>query len=81
MKTEGFITKLRDAGLPEPLIDTIVCVGQLVNIKSQTKLIEAGKKCRVIYFILKGAFVCRHLNGETGDKRTIAFHRMIFSPL
>ncbi|MDB4900973.1 MAG: Crp/Fnr family transcriptional regulator [Mucilaginibacter sp.] len=80
MKNNNFINELIDAGLPEPLIDTIVCVGQLVNIKSQTKLIEAGKKCRVIYFILKGAFVCRHLNGETGDKRTIAFHMDDFQP-
>lgn len=80
MKNKNFISELIDAGLPEPLIDTIVGMGQLINIKSQTKLIEVGKQCQMIYFILKGAFVGRHLNVETGDKRTIGFHMNDFQP-
>ena len=57
MKNNNFISELIDAGLPEHLIDTVVGVGQLINIKSQTKLIDAGKECQKIYFILKGS-VC-----------------------
>jgi len=80
MKNKNFISELMDAGLPGQLIDTVVGMGQLINVKSQTKLIDAGKECRMIYFILKGAFVGRHLNVETGDKRTIGFHMDNFQP-
>ncbi|TWI94552.1 CRP-like cAMP-binding protein [Mucilaginibacter frigoritolerans] len=80
MNNNSFINELRAAGLPEHLIDTVIGVGQLKSVKSQTTLIEAGKDCRTIYFILKGAFVCRHLNQETGDKRTISFHMVDFQP-
>jgi CRP-like cAMP-binding protein len=80
MKDKNFISELIDAGLPGHLIDTVVGMGQLKSIKSQTKLIDAGKECQMIYFILKGAFVCRHLNKETGDKRTIEFHMDDFQP-
>lgn len=41
MKNKDFISELADAGLPGHLIDTVIGMGQLINIKSQTKLIEA----------------------------------------
>jgi len=80
MKNKNFIDELIDAGVPEHLINAIISVGQLINVKNQTNLIEAGKECSMIYFILKGAFVCRHLNEETGDKRAIGFHMSDFQP-
>ncbi len=80
MKNKNFISELMDAGLPGHLIDAVINMGQFKSIKSQTKLIDTGKECRMIYFILKGAFVCRHLNEETGDKRTIGFHMDDFQP-
>jgi len=80
MKNNNFISELKDAGLPEHLIDIVVDAGQLKSVKSQTTLIETGKQCEVIYFILKGSFVCRHLNKETGDKRVTGFHMCDFQP-
>ena len=80
MKNNNFINELVDAGLPGHLIATIAGMGQLINIKSQTTLIDAGKECRMIYFILRGAFVCRYLNEETGDKRAIGFYMDDFQP-
>jgi hypothetical protein len=44
MKNKNFINALTAAGLPGPLIDAVVGMGQLINVKSQTKLIDAGKE-------------------------------------
>jgi len=80
MKNNNFISVLTNAGLPEHLTATVAGIGRLISVKSQTTLIDAGKECRIIYFILKGSFVCRHLNEETGNKRAIEFHMDDFQP-
>jgi CRP-like cAMP-binding protein len=80
MKNNNFISVLKDGGIPDHLISIVIDLGQLIKIKSQAKLIDAGKECRMIYFILSGAFVCRHLNEETGNKRTIGFFMDDFQP-
>jgi len=80
MLKNNLLKQLKTASLTRDTIRNLIKIGKFEKIKSQTKVITSGEICDTAYFVLKGGFVCRHIDKELKVKRTINFYLDNFHP-
>jgi CRP/FNR family transcriptional regulator len=64
---------LQDFNFTEAQINQAKSGIQLRSVKSNVTLIDPYTTCTKLFFILEGGFVCRKLNPNNGDFKTINF--------
>ncbi len=64
---------LQDFNFTEAQINQAKSGIQLRSVKSNVTLIDPYTTCTKLFFILEGGFVCRKLNPNSGDFKTINF--------
>ena len=61
-------------------ITEIQSIAKPRNAKTHKVLVNYGEKCQKIYFVVRGGFVLKFLNEESGNERAISFHLENFQP-
>ena len=74
-----FLDILKQAKLTEKDINLLQEISALKNIKTNKTIVDYGKNCSDIYFILKGGFVMQLLKDD-GSEKTINFFLDNFQP-
>lgn len=74
-----FLDILNQAKLTEKDIELLQGIAILQNVKTNKTLVNYGKTCSNIYFILKGGFVMQLLKDD-GSEKTINFFLDNFQP-
>jgi hypothetical protein len=67
------IKQLTDFNLNKSQIDRIIGMGKVRTVKNNVILIEHNNICDKVYYLLKGAFVCRYINEEKEIQKTVNF--------
>jgi hypothetical protein len=67
-------------GLSQELIEELVPLGKLLNIKTYENLIEVGGKANSTFFVLKGGFINQHYDEQTEAFKTVQFHLTDYQP-
>lgn len=76
---DKFLDILKQAKLTEKDIELIQEIAVLQNVKTNKTLVDFGKSCSEIYFILNGGFVMQLLKDD-GSEKTINFFLDNFQP-
>lgn len=71
---ETFISGLKKVQISDSTLQIIRSKLRYCTIKQNDVLLEPGKICTHAYFVVKGGFVCRFINSETGSAKTINFY-------
>ena len=75
-----FLEILQAKNISTDKIENLMSKGKLLNVKSQSLLIESNTICDKAYFVLKGGFVCRYIDEELEIEKTINFYLADFHP-
>lgn len=71
---DQFLQQLNNIQLNPTISKTIQQNLTITTLKPNTQLLTPGKICQNIYYVIQGGFVCRHINQETGNAKTINFY-------
>lgn len=72
---------LQEAGVGAPVIDFLAEKTTIKNVKASSLLVERGKVCDEIYFIISGGFVCRYYDENAHDGKAVYFYLEDLHPL
>lgn len=75
-----FLELLQAKNISTDKIENLISKSKLLNVKSQSLLIESNTICDKAYFVLKGGFVCRYIDEELEIEKTINFYLADFHP-
>ena len=75
-----FLETARKNSLPDNIIEQLINVSTLEQVKSKTVILDYGQKSNKIYFILKGAFITKAWDEEKQIEKTISFNMVSFLP-
>ncbi len=75
-----FLETARKNSLPDNIIEQLINVSTLEQVKSKTVILDYGQKSNKIYFILKGAFITKAWDEEKQIEKTISFNINSFHP-
>ena len=75
-----FLETARKNNLPDNIIEQLINVSALEQVKSKTVILDYGQKSNKIYFILKGAFITKAWDEEKQIEKTISFNINSFHP-
>lgn len=75
-----FLETARKNNLPDNIIEQLINVSTLEQVKSKTIILDYGQKSNKIYFILKGAFITKAWDEEKQIEKTISFNINSFHP-
>lgn len=71
---DNFLNQLSFLQIDAVLLATIRENVKVINLKPNAVLVSAGKVCQNIYYVLEGSFVCRYIDAESGNAKTINFY-------
>ncbi|MEG3659389.1 hypothetical protein V5097_18395 [Arenibacter palladensis] len=75
-----FLETAKRNDLTEDVIEQLINVSTLEQVKSKTVILDYGQKCNKIYFILNGAFITKAWDEEKQVEKTISFNMVSFLP-
>ena len=67
------IKQLSDFNLNKSQINRIISIGKILHVRNNVVLIQQNSICDKVYYLLKGAFVCRYINEEKEIQKTVNF--------
>ena len=75
-----FLKALKTSNISPDKIENLISKSKLLHVKSQSLLVKPNTICDKAYFVLKGGFVCRHIDKELEIEKTINFYLVDFHP-
>ncbi len=81
MDKEKAILKMKEAGFPDEIIASIMDKGKQVKLKNKELLLQKGKVCKAMFFVLKGSFLSQYIDEATGNTKTVNFFSESYSPV
>ncbi len=75
-----FLQILQSSNISPDKIENLISKAKLLHVKSQSLLVKPNTICDKAYFVLKGGFVCRHIDKELEIEKTINFYLVDFHP-
>lgn len=77
---DTFLNQLSSLPINTTLLATIRENVKVLKLKPNTVLVSAGEICQNIYYVLEGSFVCRYIDEDSGNAKTINFYRNDLHP-
>ena len=77
---ENLVQILKQNSLTGEDVALLQSIAKPQNVKTHKALIDYGERCDRVFFVLKGGFVLKLLNVETGDERAMNFYLASFQP-
>ena len=71
---------LQSANISFDQIEKLLSKGKLLQVKSQSLLVQPGTICDKVFFVVKGGFVVRFIDEELEIEKTINFYLEDFHP-
>ena len=71
---------LQSANISFDQIEKLLSKGKLLQVKSQSLLVQPGTICDKVFFVVKGGFVVRFIDQELEIEKTINFYLEDFHP-
>jgi CRP-like cAMP-binding protein len=76
----SLIALLKNEGLSENLIEKVLEICTIKNIKSQEVIVQHGQVCKEMFYVVTGGFICLHYNEKLETERTVNFYLNEFQP-
>ncbi|GAB4413646.1 MAG: hypothetical protein OHK0039_20800 [Bacteroidia bacterium] len=77
---QPFLDRLRQAGAPSALLQEMIPLIGTRSLRARALLAGPGEVCQQAFLVLKGGFVCRHVDAEQDSYKTINFFLPDFHP-
>ncbi len=79
MEAERAVLKMKKAGFPNEIIESIMEKGRQIKVKNQELLLQEGAVCKAMFFVLKGSFLSQYIDKVTGKAKTVNFFSESYS--